>query len=342
MNDNRQAVDELGAQPLSNSGAIRFDAGHAGASDPPAGAVVLVTEVAKRYGDTLALDGVSLRVEHGEVIGLLGPNGAGKTTLLEILQGLREADTGTVSVLGEKVGVGLGDRLQRIGVSPQAVSLPRLLTPAEMLDVYGRLYERKRSNPEYLHQLGLDAVRNTRFSRLSGGQRKRLALGVALLGDPELLLLDEPTSDIDPQGRRHIWDLITEARADGRRSTVLSTHQMDEAEELCDRVVIIDHGKVLTEGTPSDLVIRYAPGHTLRFTSPTIDQDVDLASLGSAVIEPVPAGTMVQLHVKDLSPALTEIMGWQALGKLRIDDLQVKRNTLEQVFINLTGRSLRD
>lgn len=305
-------------------------------------AVVLASNVVKRYGETVALDGVSLRVDTGQVIGLLGPNGAGKTTLLEILQGLRSADSGEISVLGAALDQGLGDRLQRVGVSPQSVALPRLLTPAEMFDVYGRLYDRKRPIPELLKQLGLEAVANTRFSRLSGGQQKRLALGVALLGDPDLLLLDEPTSDIDPQGRRHIWELITEARAGGHRSTLLSTHQMDEAEALCDRVVIIDHGKILAEGRPSDLVIRHAPGHALRFTSPTIAPSVELANLGTAKVEPIPGGMTVHLQVDDLNRALESIMAWRGQDKLRIDDLQIKRNTLEQVFINLTGRSLRD
>ncbi len=309
---------------------------------PAADAVLEVTDLAKRYGKTQALDGVSLRVEPGEVIGLLGPNGAGKTTLLEILQGLRSADSGSVKVFGADIGAGLGVRLQRIGVSPQSVALPSLLTPAELLGVYGRLYERKRAIPELIEQLGLKQARNTRFSRLSGGQRKRLALGVALLGDPDLLLLDEPTSDIDPQGRRHIWDLVTEVRTGSHRSTVLSTHQMEEAEALCHRVVIIDHGRVLAQGSPADLVMKHAPGHALRFTTPFIAEDVDLASIGAAEVEPCTGGVAVQLQVADLNHALEAIMAWRARGKLHVDDLQVKRNSLEHVFLNLTGRSLRD
>jgi ABC-2 type transport system ATP-binding protein len=309
---------------------------------PVAGAVVEVANLTKRYGETLALDGISLRVEPGEVIGLLGPNGAGKTTLLEILQGLRSADSGTVQVFGAGIEAGLGQRLDRIGVSPQSVALPGMLSAAEMLGVYGRLYERKRAIPELIEQLGLTQARNTRFSRLSGGQRKRLALGVALLGDPDLLLLDEPTSDIDPQGRRHIWDLVTEVRAGSHRSTVLSTHQMEEAEALCHRVVIIDHGRILANGSPADLVMKHAPGHALRFTTPPVDDEGDLSSIGDAVVEPCPGGVTVQLQVADLNHALESIMAWRARGKLRVDDLQVKRNSLEQVFLNLTGRSLRD
>jgi ABC-2 type transport system ATP-binding protein len=236
----------------------------------------------KRYGHVVAVDGISLHVRRGECFGLLGPNGAGKTTTIEILEGLIAPDAGEVEVLGMRWATDEHDLRQRLGIHLQETQLPEKLTVEEVLRLFRSFYRRGRTIEELLQVVEIDSKRHSRVGRLSGGQKQRLSLACALAGDPDLLFLDEPTTGLDPQSRRQLWQLLHRFRSAGG-TILLTTHYMDEAESLCDRVAVIDHGKVITLGTPADLI----------------------ASLGAPKVV-------------------------------------VHQGTLEDVFMSLTGRHLRD
>jgi ABC-2 type transport system ATP-binding protein len=217
-----------------------------------------VTDVRKRYGTVVAVDGLSFVVHRGECVGLLGPNGAGKTTTIEILEGLIEPDGGDVEVLGLRWRTDADALRQRLGVQLQETQLSDKLTVVETLSLFRSFYRRGPAVHDLVGMVGLDAKRDSRVGQLSGGQKQRLAIACALAGDPDLLFLDEPTTGLDPQSRRQIWDLLAAYR--GRGGTVLlTTHYMDEAEALCDRVAIVDHGRVIVDGTPQALIARLGP-----------------------------------------------------------------------------------
>ena len=207
----------------------------------------------KRYGDVVAVDGLSFAVNRGECFGLLGPNGAGKTTTIEILEGLLEPDAGEVEVLGLTWKEHDRELRQRLGVQLQETQLADKLTVEETLRLFRSFYHRGRTLDELLRIVELESKRRSWVGKLSGGQRQRLAVACALAGDPDLLFLDEPTTGLDPQSRRQLWDLLTRFRQQGG-TILLTTHYMDEAETLCDRVAIVDHGRVIAEGAPPDLI----------------------------------------------------------------------------------------
>ena len=210
-------------------------------------------KLVKRYGDVVAVDGLSLTVERGECFGLLGPNGAGKTTTIEILEGLLEPDAGSVEILGLRWRAHERELRQRLGIQLQETQLAEKLTVEETLRVFRSFYHRGRTIDELLRIVELESKRRSWVGKLSGGQKQRLALACALAGDPDLLFLDEPTTGLDPQSRRQLWDLLKRFRQEGG-TLLLTTHYMDEAETLCDRVAIIDHGRVIAEGTPQSLI----------------------------------------------------------------------------------------
>src|SRR3954469_1174696 len=207
----------------------------------------------KRYGDVVAVDGLSLRVNRGECFGLLGPNGAGKTTTIEILEGLLEPDAGEVEILGLTWRHHERELRQRLGVQLQETQLADKLTVEETLRLFRSFYHRGRTLDELLRIVELESKRNSWVGKLSGGQKQRLAVACALAGDPDVLFLDEPTTGLDPQSRRQLWTLLSEFRQQGG-TILLTTHYMDEAETLCDRVAIVDLGKVITEGSPRELI----------------------------------------------------------------------------------------
>jgi ABC-2 type transport system ATP-binding protein len=295
---------------------------------------IVVNDIHKSYGDIHAVDGVSFEVEQGEFLGILGPNGAGKTTTLEVVEGLRRADSGQVRVLGESPWPRNIHLLPRIGVQLQASSFFERLTAREQINTFASLYRvpAKRAD-EMLQTVGLVEKANTRTESLSGGQAQRLSIACALVHDPEIVFLDEPTSGLDPQGRRNLWDLLRDINQQGR-TVVLTTHYMDEAEALCDRVAVMDEGKILEIGSPASLV--------RELDAPT---RISVESGAMAVEEARPLfpdadvnDDGVSLTIATRSPA-TVLSALAERNALR--GLAVKGATLEDVFLNLTGREYR-
>ena len=238
-----------------------------------------VVGLRKRFADVVAVDGLDLTVDAGECFGLLGPNGAGKTTTIEICEGLTPPDEGVVEVLGQRWDRDERALRERLGIQLQETKLAEKLTVEETVRLFRSFYARGREVDEVIDVVQLDEKRGARVGKLSGGQKQRLALACALVGDPELLFLDEPTTGLDPQSRRQLWDLITELKASGR-SIVLTTHYMDEAERLCDRVAIVDHGRVIALGTPRELIAGLGAEHVVEFTvTGDADGALDVAAL---------------------------------------------------------------
>ncbi|MBO0775538.1 MAG: ABC transporter ATP-binding protein [Actinobacteria bacterium] len=306
-------------------------------SNPPA---VEVTSLVKRYGRTIAVDGLSLRAEQGAVTAILGPNGAGKTTTIEICEGYRRLDGGQVSVLGLDP---LADRRRlrpRVGVMLQSGGIPPAVRPGEYLQVLARFHTHPLDPALLLTRLGLTGSVRTPFKRLSGGQQQRLSLAAAVIGRPELVFLDEPTAGLDPQARHATWDLIAGLRAAGA-AVILTTHHMDEAQRLADQVAIIDHGRLVVSGTPAELT---GTAGQVRFRAePGLDTNGLLAALppGSAAKES-PAGHYVVEVPDRVDPQLlAAVTAWCAEHGVLAQDLRIESRTLEDVFLELTGRELR-
>ena len=308
---------------------------------PPA---LLVTGLRKCYGDVIAVDGLDLTVGAGECFGLLGPNGAGKTTTIEICEGLTEPDAGVVEVLGRRWDSDERALRERLGIQLQETQLAEKLTVDETVKLFRSFYARGRDVNDVIDVVQLGEKRSARVGKLSGGQKQRLALACAIVGDPELLFLDEPTTGLDPQSRRQLWDLIVELRASGR-SIVLTTHYMDEAERLCDRVAIVDHGRVIALGSPRELIASLGAEHVVEFTSPgaadsAIDVDA-LRALDGVTSARVHDGRWT-LEVSELARAVPALLAELRHRNLALGELATHSATLEDVFVSLTGRQLRD
>lgn len=286
-----------------------------------------------------AVRGLDLEVRTGECFGLLGPNGAGKTTTIEILEGLLEPTSGVVEVLDLGWAKDGRELRQRIGVTLQETKFSDKLTVRETVRLFGSFYGRGRPADEVLLEVELQEKASSWVVHLSGGQRQRLAVACALVGDPELLFLDEPTTGLDPQSRRQLWEIL---RALGRRgrTILLSTHYMDEAERLCDRVAIVDQGKVIALGTPAELIRSLGGDHVVEFS---VDGDIaapdslrDLPSVRGARAE----GDAIQLTVGEPHVAIPALL--DRLGGRNLSSLSTRHASLEDVFVSLTGRHLRD
>ena len=303
--------------------------------DSPA---VEIVGLVKRYDGRAVVDGVDLRAHAGQVTAVLGPNGAGKTTTVECCEGLRSPDDGTVRVLGLDPVAQARDVRPRVGVMLQDGGLPTGVRAAEMLAHVARMYADPRDVGDLSERLGLVSFARTTVRRLSGGQRQRLALAAALVGRPEVVFLDEPSAGMDPQSRRAVWDLVRELRDEGV-AVLLTTHLMDEAEDLADHVVVVDHGRVIAEGSVSELVSS-ADDRTLRLeTVPGLDVAALSAAVGLPVTEPSPGAYTV---IGDVDPArVARLTAWLAQRGALVTRLTVGRRTLEDVFLDLTGRSLR-
>ncbi|GAA3977812.1 ABC transporter ATP-binding protein [Actinomadura viridis] len=305
---------------------------------PPGESAVELVELVKRYGARTAVDGLSLRAGRGAVTALLGPNGAGKTTTIEICEGFRRADAGTVRVLGLDPVSDARALKPRVGVMPQSGGVPGTARAGEFLRLIASFHSAPLDPAALLDRLGLSGHARTPYRRLSGGQQQRLSLAVALVGRPELVFLDEPTTGLDPQARHATWELIEELRAAGV-AVVLTTHYMEEAERLADHVVIVDHGKVVAQGGPDELA---GAERQLRFRArPGLGLEELLAALpvGSAAKES-PAGHY--LVEGDVRPELlATVTAWCASHGVMAEELRIERRTLEDVFLELTGRELR-
>jgi ABC-2 type transport system ATP-binding protein len=291
--------------------------------------------------DVLAVDGLDLEVRRGECFGLLGPNGAGKTTTVEILEGLTPPTAGEVEVLGARWTRDAPALRARLGITLQETHLYERLTVEELVRLFRSFYPRGRTVDEVIALVELGDKRRARYERLSGGQKQRLAVACALVGDPELLFLDEPTTGLDPQSRRQLWDVVLATKARGR-TVLLTTHYMDEAERLCDRVAIVDRGKVIALGTPRELVARFVGQEVVEFQAP--GDGVDEAGLRAlpGVQAARRAGAGWALTVERPHVAIPALLAHLDARGVPLDALSTHRASLEDVFVTLTGRNLRD
>jgi ABC-2 type transport system ATP-binding protein len=298
----------------------------------------------KRYGDVTAVAGIDLDVGRGECFGMLGPNGAGKTTTVEIFEGLRFPDEGEVEVLGDRWR-GEGLRLRaRLGIQLQETKFPEKLRVSEVLTLFRSFYPHGLSVADVLALVSLEEKAGAHVRTLSGGQKQRLSLGCALVGDPELLFLDEPTTGLDPQSRRQTWEIVEGLKARGR-TVLLTTHYMEEAARLCDRVAVVDHGKVIALGTPRELIASLGAEHVVEFA---------VGEAGDGIIDPGVLRTLPsvedvgrdggnwRLTVREVHRAVPALLAALSERGVEPTGLATHHATLEDVFMSLTGRRLRD
>ncbi len=295
----------------------------------------------KRFADVTAVNGLDLKVFAGECFGLLGPNGAGKTTTIEILEGLTPRDEGKVELLGQQWSSRNDQALrERIGVQLQETQLAEKVTVIETLRLFRSFYKRGHDVDEVIHTVALEEKRNARVGKLSGGQKQRLAVACALVSDPELLFLDEPTTGLDPQARLSLWDIVEKFRAGGG-TTLLTTHYMEEATRLCDRVAIMDHGKVIALGTPAELIESLGADQIIEFSVTKQLEEDPLTSL-PAVKHLHKRGEIYALTVAEIGVALPALLAEIRRQQSELVTLTTHQATLEDVFVSLTGRMLRD
>lgn len=308
-------------------------------------AALQAKNLVKRYGDFTAVDGVSLAVAEGECLALLGPNGAGKTTTVEMLEGLKEPDSGSVDIFGMDLSKHRKTIMEKVGVLLQETNLYKKLTVKETLELFRSFFKEGDTVEDVIKLIELEDKANNRLEQLSGGQKQRAYIGCALVNQPRLLFLDEPTTGLDPQARRMIWDLLTGYK-ERKCSILLTTHYMDEAEQLADRVLVIDHGKIIAEGSPSELITTHCGAQRMTFKCESPDG-------------PTAAKIALKNHLKWFDGAkevdgsfeidteepgryLQDLIGTCNDQGLSLVEIATRRSTLEDVFIKLTGRSIRD
>lgn len=302
---------------------------------------IQVQGLRKSYGDFEAVRGIDFEVSPGEVFGLLGPNGAGKTTTVEILEGLRQRTSGEAKVLGFDPGVDVRSLKDRIGVCLQATNLPDKVTVREALDWFAAFYSRRADCNRLIDRLKLSEKRNAPYAKLSGGQKQRVALALALVNEPELVFLDEPTTGLDPQVRLEIHGLISELK-ESKCTTLLTTHYIEEAERLCDRVAIVDQGRIIALGTPREIQERTLGQSRIeiRTTEPMPPELPSFEQADKAVLDE--ERKLLTLHSTRPARTLPDLIKWIDQRGLDLEDIHLKRPTLEDVFIELTGKRLRD
>jgi ABC-2 type transport system ATP-binding protein len=304
-------------------------------------AAIVVQDVRKYYGATKAVDGVSFDVSEGEVFGMLGPNGAGKSTTIELVEGLRRADSGAITVLGFRQPQQADAIKMRIGIQLQTTALYPRLTVTEILDLFHSFYPGRRTLPtkELIELVDLQDKRGTRSKQLSGGQKQRLSVALALVNDPDLIFLDEPTTGMDPQARRQLWDVIENFKRQGK-TVLLTTHYMEEAQQLCDRVAIMDHGHILELDHPEALIRKFFHEVAIVFEDGNVDVSTyrTLPGVASATTD----GGHVTLYSGDVPRTMAALLEREQSGAGALRDLSVHNATLEDVFLKLTGRALRD
>lgn len=311
-------------------------------------ASIEVSNLVKTYGKLRAVDGISFTVEEGEVFGMLGPNGAGKTTTVEILVGLRQRDKGSVTVVGADPAKEPHKVKSRIGVQLQTPSLYPRLTVSEIVGLFRTFYPNPLPADEIIEKVGLGDKRKAFASSLSGGQRQRLAVALAMLSNGEVMFLDEPTTGLDPQARRALWDVINTLREEGK-TVFLTTHYMEEAEKLCDRVAVVDQGKIIAMGSPKDLIAEHFKERAIEFS---INAQNDITAQAGNNREPYQkiAGVcrvqisdgLVTLYSEHVSVTISDLVENAEKQGYEIDDITVRNATLEDVFLKLTGRRIRE
>jgi ABC-2 type transport system ATP-binding protein len=305
------------------------------------GPVLRIDGLVKTFNTVRAVDGIQLEVVAGECFGLLGPNGAGKTTTIEICEGLTRPDSGVVEVLGLRWDTDARELRERLGIQLQDTQLADKLTVLETVQLFRSFFARGLAPEEAIGVVELEEKRDARVRTLSGGQKQRLALACSLVGDPDLLFLDEPTTGLDPQARRQLWDVIDDFKKRGR-TIVLTTHYMDEAERLSDRIAIMDHGTIIARGTPRSLIASIGAEHMLEVST-------DARSLDAAWFQHIPGarevrveGGAVAMQVSELHQAVPAVLAAVDRHGLELTELRTRSATLEDVFVALTGRHLRD
>ncbi|HEY1389440.1 MAG TPA: ABC transporter ATP-binding protein [Ktedonobacterales bacterium] len=304
---------------------------------------IVAEDLRKTYGQTKAVDGISLKVAEGEIFGMLGPNGAGKSTTIEMIEGLRTADSGTITVLGLRQPRDARAIKMRIGIQLQTTALYPRLTVTELLDLFHTFYPGRTTIPtdQLIEMVDLGEKRTTRSKDLSGGQRQRLSVALALVNDADLVFLDEPTTGMDPQARRQLWDVIRDLQRRGK-TILLTTHYLEEAEELCDRVAIVDHGRIIEMGSPEELVHRYFNEIAISFRD---SAGGDAYRTLEGVTHVSSEDGRVTLYSNDVPHTMAGLLSQQNGGGgvgTALRDLNVHNATLEDVFLKLTGRALRD
>lgn len=302
--------------------------------------IIEVHNLTKRYGDVQALRGVSFDVQEGEVFGLLGPNGAGKTSTVEILEGLRPADGGIVSVCGLDPQTPGSAFKQEIGAVLQSTALPDKLRVSEAVSMFASFYKRRRDPNALLKRFGLEEKRHTFYSHLSGGQKQRLALAMSLVNEPRVLFLDEPTAGLDPQVRREIYTIIEELKKE-RKTILLTTHYIEEAEKLCDRVAIVDQGRVIAQGTPRELKQRSAGTTRIELRLARPESDSALKQLEGVADCHASDGVYV-VHSTRVPQTIVSLVKYLEANGNELSSLDIAAPSLEDVFLELTGRRLRD
>jgi ABC-2 type transport system ATP-binding protein len=305
----------------------------------PSQPVIHVSAIRKTYGRTVAVDEASFEVYEGEIFGLIGPNGAGKTTTMECVEGLRRPDRGAISVLGLDPARQVYALQDRIGVQLQEAQLQKRIKVREAVGLWASLYRNPVDGDRLLEQLGLTDKRSAWFMTLSGGQKQRLFIALALINDPELVFLDELTTGLDPQARRAIWDLVRGIRARGK-TVFLTTHLMEEAERLCDRVAIIDHGRIIDIGTPDELIRRHCPEQTVVVVTDDRSSEERFRMIPNVESVTSQDGRFaIRGRGDDL---ITRVIHCLADHRMQVTDFRTERSTLEDVFLKVTGHSIRN
>ncbi|MFW6119687.1 MAG: ABC transporter ATP-binding protein [Petrotogales bacterium] len=304
--------------------------------------ILKVKNLKRHYPGVKAVDGIDLSVEKGTCFSILGPNGAGKTTTVEILAGLRYRDSGNIEYFGNNVNVIGRDIKRRIGVQLQSTNFLENLSVVETIDFFGGLFEKNISTNELITTVSLNEKKKNRVKELSGGQLQRLAIAVALVNDPEIVFLDEPTTGLDPQARRMLWQTIKKMKENGK-TIILTTHYMEEAEELSDKVVIIDHGKVIASGTVRELISSIEHDNIVEFSlsgtqSYRVVNLIEEKFSGVKLIEKM----RYSITTTDVEKTLIKLFDLAKENKFTLNDIVIRKPNLEDVFLTLTGHSLRD
>jgi ABC-2 type transport system ATP-binding protein len=301
---------------------------------------VEVKDLSKRYGDLLAVNKVNFSIEEGEIFSILGPNGAGKTTTLEMIEGLRKPDGGSIQVCGIDVSRRADKVKEIIGVQLQSTSVYDRIKVNEVIGLFGSYYAQSSTAAEVLEEVSLSEKRNSYVESLSGGQKQRLALALALVNDPRVLFLDEPTTALDPQARRNVWEIIEGLSRKGK-TVILNTHYMEEAERLSERVGIMDHGQIIALDSPANLISKQHLDSAVEFISAN--------GSGKEFFEKIPGVTKVTrdgqhfiLHTREASTLLTDLVHLNEQNRLHLENISTRSATLEDVFLNLTGRKIRE